>query len=313
MSISSAELTEFFQEGTQAFWFIIAFVISGAIWVRYRKSPTFSFAYTILALLSFGIALLIVHFPYVTDNLTHALGHAFIIASILAATVDHYLKERVLREVSLDVSKYLVGYRLPEEVQDRIRELMQSKWIRRKFEVRAGFSEISNGKKIKADIHISEEIQNITSEYLEYQDRIEFEKHEPSTLLELQCDSEDRACSYHLSGDELRKMTTESSGRLITTGKSVRIPPVLESLGRSYRFRARYELIQLTTFSELISFNFPTIGVSIEITDAPSNYHFHVTPVADLIGNNRWEYKRLFLPGEHVRIRWDRDGDPKKP
>jgi hypothetical protein len=81
---------------------------------------------------------------------------------------------------------------------------MQSKWIRRKFEIRAAFSETPGGKKIKADIHISEEIQNITSEYLEYEDRIEFEKHEPSTLLELQCDSEDASCSYHLSGETLQ-------------------------------------------------------------------------------------------------------------
>lgn len=298
--------------GTYALGSIIALVLAIAVWIRYRRSPTFAFIYGLSLLFSAGIALLLIHLPYIKDEFAHALGHAFIIAAILAATVDHYLKERVLREVSLDVSKYLVGYRLPEEVQDRIRELMQSKWIRRKFEIRVAFSEIAGGKRLKGDFHIGEEIQNITSEYLDYRDRIEFEKHEPSTLLELQCDSEDTNCSYHFSGDEIREMTTETQGHFVTSGKPVKIPPVAQSIGRSYRFRARYETVQPTTFSELISFNLPTIGVSLEVTNAPKNYSFHVTPEADLIGHNRWEFKRLFLPGEHIRIRWDRNSTAKE-
>jgi hypothetical protein len=301
-----------FSSSTTLLWFGVP-ILCVVIWIRYRKFPTFSFIYTVLLLIVVGSILLLTHVPYINDDFSRALGHAFIIAAILAATVDHYVKERVLREVSLDVSKYLVGYRLPEEVQDRIRDLMQSKWIRRKFEVRVGFSETAGGKKIKGDVHISEEIQNITSEHLEYQDIIEFEKHEPVTLLEMQCDSEDAGSSYHLTGQALKDLTTESGGRVITTGKRVRIPPAAQAIGRFYRFRARYELIQPTKFSELISFTLPTIGVSIEITDAPENYQFHLTPAADLIGHHRWEYKRLFLPGEHVTIIWERvDGQTKK-
>jgi hypothetical protein len=291
---------------------LAAFVAFVLVWLFYRKSAIVSFYLSVGFFIALGIVLLYIQVPYLKEDFTRALGHAFIIAAILAATVDHYVKERVLREVSLDVSKYLVGYRLPEEVQDRIRELMQSKWIRRKFEIRIAFAELSNGKKIKADIRISEEIQNITSEHLPYQDKIAFEKHEPVKLLELKCDCDEEGYAYHLEGECLQKMTTESAGLITSKGKEVKIPPAAQSIGRSYRFGVRYEVIQPTTFSEFISFNTPTIGVSVEITDAPQGCQFHLTPVADRVSHRRWEYKRLFAPGEHVRIIWVRDGNQVK-
>jgi hypothetical protein len=232
-----------------------------------------------------------------------ALGHAFIIAAILAATVDLYVKERVLREVSLDVSKYLVGYRLPEEVQDRIRALMQSKWIRRECEVRVRFTEVGyGGKKLKADIRISAEIQNITSETLPFTHGIGFEKHEPVTMLELECDSEDSGSAYRLEGSALKEVTTDHSGQITCSGKVVNIPPVAQSIDRSYRFRSHYEVVHPVAFSETISFDYLTIGVVVEITDAPDNYNFRLTPPPDHASHRRWEYKRLFVPGEHIRI-----------
>lgn len=258
-----------------------------------------------MLLIVVGTLLIYIATPYLNTEFAHALGHAFIIAAILAATVDHYVKERVLREVSLDVSKYLVGYRLPEEVQDRIRDLMQTRWIRRKFEVRFSFTEHRN-QKLKIDIRISEEIQNITSEPLEYQDSISFAKHEPATLLELDYDSGDAGGAYHLGREELVDRQTESEGRYISTGNKVRIPAVAEALGENYRFRARYELLYPVPHSELITFNQPTIGVSIEVSDIPEGYRIYVDPPADVTAHHRWEYRRLFLPGEHIQVLWER-------
>lgn len=237
-----------------------------------------------------------------------ALGHAFIIAAILAATVDHYLKERVLREVTSDVSKYLVGYRLPLEVQGRIGDLMRIKWIRRKFDLRVAFTEVDGGEKIKADVQISEVVQNISSEPLDYQDKFEFDSHEPIAVAEMQCDCSDPKSCYYVSGEALIGIRTENSGRIIFAAPLVRMPPVEESIGE-YRFAARYEVVQPAKFSELISFSIPTIGVSIEITDHPENYNFHVSPPADHTAHNRWEFRRLFLPGEHIKILWERKRD----
>jgi hypothetical protein len=286
----------------------IALIICVYVLARYRRSAAFSFYFKVGLLMGFGVVLLLMHVPYLNDDFARALGHALIIAAILAATVDLYVKERVLREVTLDVSKYLVGYRLPEEVQDRIRALMQSKWIRRGCEVRMRFTEAGyGGKKLKADIRISAEMQNITSETLQFRHGIGFEKHEPVTMLELQCDSEDSGSAFHLEGEALKAATADSDGLITCSGKVVNIPPVA-SIDRSYRFRSHYEVVHPVAFSEIISFDYLTIGVVVEITDAPDNYNFRVTPTPDHVSHHRWEYKRLFVPGEHVRISWSPEG-----
>ena len=103
----------------------VALILLGGVIVvlllsRSRQHDIWSFRATVLSLLVLGVMLLFIQLPYVDQAFTHSLGDALIIASVLAFTVDFYLKERVLREVSSDVSKYLVGYRLPEEVQNRI-------------------------------------------------------------------------------------------------------------------------------------------------------------------------------------------------
>lgn len=281
--------------------------------IRYRKKPAVSFIYTVGLLIGLGVALLLVHIPLLpNDDFLRALGHAFIIAAILAITVDHYLKERVLREVSLDVSKYLVGYRLPEEIQNRIRELMQTKFIRRTFEVRCAFEEAQGGKKLKVSISITDEIQNITSETVHYQDMMEFEKHEPFTIHELNCHSDDISCSYHLGIEELKKVTTENETHFQILGRKVQIAPVAESVGRTYRFQSRYVQIHPSPFSENINFAHPTIGVSVEITDYPKGYSFFVTPKADIVSHHRGEFRRLFLPGEHITISWKNESGKGK-
>jgi hypothetical protein len=288
-----------------------AFIIVGVIvvflfaWFRWRHNPRIAFFLVVGLLIGTGITLLFNNIPYLNTGFARSLGHAFIIAAILAATVDHYLKERVLREISLDVSKYLVGYRLPEEVQDRIRELMQTKWIRRKFEVRFSFAEARN-QRVKLDVRIAEEIQNITAETLDYQDSIEFEKHDPATPLELQYDG-DPAAAYHLDKNALTTGRVEKQGSFIYCGPRIRIPSVADSLGHVHRFRARYEILYPIPHSELITFSRPTIGVSIEISDNPLGLTTYVDPPADVVTHNRFEYKRLFLPGEHIRLYWEKN------
>jgi len=80
---------------------------------RLRRTDIWPFRITVTALLGIGVILLLTDVPYLDAALTHSLADALVIAAVLAFTVDVYLKDRVLREVSSDVSKYLVGYRLP--------------------------------------------------------------------------------------------------------------------------------------------------------------------------------------------------------
>ena len=59
------------------------------------------------------------------------IGDALIIAGVLGLTVDGYVKAHLLEEASQDIAKYLVGYQLPGQIQDTIKELMCTKLVNR--------------------------------------------------------------------------------------------------------------------------------------------------------------------------------------
>ena len=109
---------------------ILLFAFLGVLILsRVRRNDVWSFRSTVFALFGIGIIFLFVEIPHIDIAFTHSLADALVIAAILDFTVDVYLKDRVLREVSSDVFRYLVGYRLPEEMQDRITSLLQTRGI----------------------------------------------------------------------------------------------------------------------------------------------------------------------------------------
>lgn len=283
--------------------FLIASVLL-LLWRAIRHKPVLSFLFIAGILFTGGLLLSSFGFPLVSDRFSGSLGDAMMIAAMLGLTVDYFLKERVLREISGDVSKYLIGYRLPSEVQDRIRWLLQTEWIRRNFHIRCRLVEIDPSR-VSLEITISEEIQNITSEPSTYQDFLEFERHDPTHVLELRCDSDDQRARYRWAGADVQpKEKPDDPGVMLVLGKKVKIPPVHEAIGRTYNFAVRYTVEYPSQYSESINFSHPTINVILE-ADCPDTYQFTASG-ADIQAHNRWEYKRLFLPGESVTFRWRR-------
>jgi hypothetical protein len=259
------------------------------------------FFYSVIGAASFwGILLFVVTPPIFSTEFWHSLADAFIVAAILAMTVDQYIKERILHEVTSDISKYLIGYRLPEQVQDRLRSIMQTTWIRRTFEVRVRFSEMA-AEETELDITVSSQVQNITSETQEYIDTVSFSKFERFQVVELRCDNQNT--TYHLAGKQVKPV--EESGQIRHRGNLVKIPPTSDS-PEEFRFSVRYKTGHPSSSRKTITFRHATIGAVIEMTDCPDSYVFHLSPIPDITAHNRWTYNRLFLPGEQISIQWER-------
>jgi hypothetical protein len=71
-----------------------------------------------------------------------------------------------------------------------------------------------------------------------------------------------------------------------------------------YRFTAKYRVVHPENYSDIVAFGRPTINAAL-IVECPQG--FTVTaPVATFWSENRWQYNRLFLPGDHIRFRWSR-------
>jgi hypothetical protein len=269
---------------------------------RLRRQPRAVFYSIVASAFVWGCALFLAVPPFVNPELTHSLGDALVIAAILSLTVDQYVKWRVLREVTSDISKYLIGYRLPEQLQDRIRNIMQTKWILRNFQVRIRI--IRQGAKLEADVTISESVQNITSETQEYDDFISFSKLERNRVTELRCDGGSRESNYHFSETQIQR--NEHSGQIHYAAQSVKIAPIADA-DRDFQFSKRYLAPHTYASREVLTFRVATIGADIQITDCPTDLRFYLVPSPDQETHHRWTYNRLFLPGEQIVIQWERE------
>lgn len=96
---------------------------------------------------------------------------------------------------------------------------------------------------------------------------------------------------------------------MLARGEKVGIPAHNRDKGLIYRFESKYEIEYTDADSEVISFANPTFGVTVTC-DAPEYYQVTLSPKADVENAGRWSYETLFLPGEHIRIRWKRQSHP---
>src|SRR6266478_887173 len=95
------------------------------------------------------------HWIFPGQELAKGLGEALFIAGFLAMTVDQYVKKKMVREASFDVSKYLIGYELPPEAQDRIMELMGCKIIRENYVAHYHATNVEMSGKIRLEVTIA--------------------------------------------------------------------------------------------------------------------------------------------------------------
>jgi hypothetical protein len=238
-------------------------------------------------------------------DLSRSLGHALVIAAILMVTVDRFVKERLLKEVSWDVTKYLVGYNLPGEIQDRIRQLMASKLIRRDCEFRFRVvpeTQSGPGRMIRLEVEFSFELENITNADIPYEQQVAFEKWENSTITEIRCDSDDEKAVYCLKRSSLGQESANEPGVFEAHGQRIKVQAHNVERKIRYRVGGRFSKVLPENSSDVIDFASPTINVTI-MAQWPEGIEFF-SPPTDRASPGRWEYRQLFLPGEHIRVRW---------
>jgi hypothetical protein len=238
-------------------------------------------------------------------GLVHSFGEAVVIASLLGIFVDFYLKRRILREATLDISKFLLGYTLPEEVQNQISQLMQTTLLRRDFEVRYEITR-KNEKCCKVSVDASYFLENFTSKPQPYTQELGFEKEEQAQITEFRLDSADNKAKYCVRvGSGLS--ISHKNDVLRAAGPKCMIEP--KAWGSTYKFGYMYTIELPSSYPDILSFERLTSRVVVRIISSPD-----IEAVADMdsscvVSPGRYEYKRVFLPAQHIRIRWK----PKKP
>lgn len=227
-----------------------------------------------------------------------SIGEALLVAAILGLTVDKYIKEFLVREASKDIYKYLVGYKLPEGIQNRLRDLMGTSLIRRNYQVTYTLTPLPSDQML-LDVKYSFLAENVSIEAVRYTPKFQAEKHDKPKILELRCDEKDT---------RFRKVAGSSG----TIGEeSTKVPGVIEAIGpeiwlkpgRVYPISGHYQLQVPPDHSDTLSFLYPTVDVTVRV-ECPKEFEF-VIDGAEIETPNMWQFGgHAFLTNEHTRVRW---------
>ena len=265
------------------------------------------FNLVIALLLLVGLALL----SRIPSGLGHSLGEAVLIASILGASVDFYLKRRILREATLDISKFLIGYTLPSELQSQIKELMETSLLRRDYALRYEITPRPGGRcTVKVEGHFT--IENFTNKPQPYTQGLAFEVGEEAKVTELRLDTDDQRAGYCLR--EGAGLIHGSVHPVRVKARTVLIEP--KSWGKTYHGAHAHSVDFPSTYADIISFANITSRVVLHIVTPQDGLEVAADhSETDVVANGRTEYRRVFLPAQHIRIRWKptqmNEGGPK--
>jgi hypothetical protein len=88
-------------------------------WKFWRRRSGFVIA---AVLILFGFVILSIW----QQGTVRDLGIAFLISGILTVTVDPYIKGRTQRETALDIFHHMLGFKLPEKIQERLKDIVET-------------------------------------------------------------------------------------------------------------------------------------------------------------------------------------------
>ena len=225
----------------------------------------------------------------------HSIGEAAVIAALLMFLVDPFLKARLLKEAARDIFEYLLGFDHQPQLKERLKRLVfDTKLFRRNFNAR--YRLIPEADFIQIEMEFDFELVNPTEEAVEFQYKIDFEQAENPRLDSLTLISSEKSYEWRPA----LNATEDEPFVLQGLADPVKIQPA--SKGFSYRFGGKCAVSYPAAFYYAQHFAYPTIGVTVTI-EHPQTLEVDAAPTPAHEGNV-WRYERLFMPGDHINIRW---------
>jgi hypothetical protein len=233
--------------------------------------------------------------PFAQASIARDFGIALLISGILTVTVDPYIKGKTQRETALDIFHHMLVFKLPEQIQERLRHIVETtKWYRTGTTMHCVVSE--SEENVFFEIEQEFGIVNATQHTLCFEPVMEIERTEHPVLRRVLCfDDPEYAKEAELRPDPKEPMA------LAYHGKPLKIEPGVK---RRFKYENR---IQYPFASGVFSlhFKYPTIGHSLTVK-SPENLEITASP-AKLECPGEWRYvDQLFMPGDHTEIRWDK-------
>lgn len=237
------------------------------------------------------------------------LADAFIVVGVIGCLVELYSVKFLIQRVAGDLSERLVGRGLPSELQGQIRQIVETSLVRDHFVKSYSFSNPEGGC-VKIDMKLAFDVKNYSDSVQEYA---------PSIGEESFYDPEFVSVEYGIFGGSSLSYTGDQLTPFVVTdphnqAKSVKglttikLDPIKKNPVAICQVILRYRVTMPESYSDIMAFSGPTIGISIQLDRIPEGFEFFSSAAAmhHVPGSSCWNSDQPFLPGQHVRAWWFR-------
>lgn len=282
------------------------------------------FAIAVIAVFGLGAALVFVAETYghggARTRGAAALGDALIIAACLAATVDLFVKQRLVGDAVRDMLPAILGHLVPEEFKDEIRQISNYEIVRQQLKLTYRLRERPpEAEGLEMHLLVEYRVLNISARNQQYTHHLWVEKYPgPEALVQIPRVGSTGATASkdgiptRLEGGEWGMLTED--GRALRYQKQFLIAPN-KDFKKAPRFWGEIVQILPIEYQDVFQLVSPTIGVEIEV-DAPNWLEVEVTfghPEKRNrieLGPNHWELPVGFSAYSTVWVVWRKTRKP---
>ena len=202
-----------------------------------------------------------------------------------------------------------IGWALPQQVRDYIREVSQTSVVRKNFRIE--YTLVEDGDGVKVQVTTEVEVYN----YMPAPSDIG--QPNPSICTTIQTNQKPNvngrstASSTRWTQPNLRKRSWLNGTQHVITWKlkPMRLPPQdVEDPRATPACWVRWTFVERmpVPYTDFHAVSSPTINIAVT-ANFPRDIEFTCDgPNTHAEGSNHWSYERLYMPGQSIRVRWSR-------
>lgn len=261
-----------------------------------RTKPHWPWLKMWMAALLLILAALLIMWRIPSNHLVSAASDAILIAGILALVVDPLLKRDLVDDLANEIFQHLLGIDFPPDIRDTFQKaLFGLGTYREGTEIEVSVKKLSEDS-VVLDVAIRWTI--VAAKKTEYQQGMSFEESERGRILQasvtVESNDED---SYSESNPTLTPKADEPMVLEWKANKKI-------GMRKKDRVSAYLKFTVTKGVHDFFTFNFtdPAINPRVRISSKDDLEINASHP--DQINGNEYLYRKVFLPADHIQIRW---------
>ena len=223
------------------------------------------------------------------------LCKAMFIAGVVTVTVDPFLKRRLLKEASTDIFHHLLGFDLPKEIRESLRDFLLKNRSYRENAVIDVHAQTASDGAVDVTWIMRWDVVAVTT--TEYQQHVSFEEADQGQILEASVTSTSHAkLSYT---EKTPSLTPEKNEPMVFawSGKKIKLKNG-DVLHAYVKFVTRGPF----TGYSVTNFAYSTINPRVKVSCSPDLEIY--ASQSDLRSGDEYIYRKVFVPSDHIQIRW---------